>query len=666
MRQLLWLLVPLGLGCEEPAPPPANPEGCLKCHRGIERAHDPIPASECVLCHGGDGRGAEKATAHVPVPSDWKDIRGDGLPPAPFGFIEDFAPDQLDAIDPDYLRFINPGDIRVVDQTCGQCHVDHARNMGSSVMTTNAGHYYPTLLLAGFQDTRIAQFGSFRASDPDCRPDEILGTTCDLVRLVPPSRDEIERVVDSGDAKALEKLAYHHYLAKNCNTCHQAGYPRNNSPGLYRSTGCTSCHVVYDKLGIYKGGDPTIPKGTPVHPARHRITKAIPTEQCATCHFQGGRIGLLYRGIREGGFGDANTPPNAVPIADTLYGHAPGYYFTDEDDTNDVDETPPDLHHAAGLHCADCHVGADVHGDGRLYSSSKHQVGIGCEDCHGTVRERIAPDADGMFRSTRGRDLKQLARDEDGTIVLTGIVDGARHEVTQVVDKLGPDGDASDAMRQAMAPDDEGWSHTDALTCDTCHTSHTLMCVGCHVSFDLRLSQVDYQTGLRTPGLTRGSRSGYTLDQVLLGTAPDGRVQTVHPSQQVQLAIIDADGMVRQGERVGERIIGAFRPGPTGAANNGFLPFFQHTTSKKPRACYACHRTDDSPGEWARIRGVYGYGTGQFLLDAPGGGQVDALQFKDEQGRPITTWVYEGTGPVAEDVEARAFDVVVERPRAER
>ena len=657
-RALLFAPLLALAACEEGSSPPTNPDGCLKCHRGIEHAHDPIPPTECAICHGGDQSGADKATAHIPVPDDWASIRGDGLPPAPFGFIEDFAPDQLDAIDPAYLRFINPGDIRVVDDTCGTCHAEHARNMGSSVMTTNAGHYYPTLLLAGLQDDRLAKYGSYGAIDPECDP-SITGTSCELEPLLPPAAEEIDRVLASGDAGELEELAYAHYLAKNCNTCHQAGFPRNNSPGLYRSTGCTSCHVVYDTLGTYRGGDPTIPKGTPVHPAKHRITKAIPTEQCATCHFQGGRIGLLFRGIREGGFG-SNTPPNAVPINETLYGHAPGYYFTDEDSTNDVDETPPDLHYAAGMHCADCHVGSDVHGDGRLYASSKLQLDLACEDCHGTVRERATPDRKGTFRTRKGRALPQLSQEGDGTVVLTGVVDGARHEVTQVADKLAPGGDASDAMRAAMAPDGDDWSHSDSITCDTCHTTHTLMCVGCHVSFDLRLSQVDYQTGLRTPGLTRGSRSGYTLSQLLLGTAPDGRVQTVHPSQQVQLTIVDPDGELLLGERGERRDIGAFRPGPTGGPNNGFVPFFQHTTVKKPRTCDHCHRTDDSPEEWARVMGVYGYGTGEFMLDAPGGGQVDAMQFLDEMGQPTTVWVHEGTGPVDKARETRALDVVVE------
>ena len=84
----------------------------MNCHNGIEQAHPAIAQGQCTICHGGDGDAKEKEQAHVPVPSDWAQIRGEALPPAPEGFIKDFAPDQLAAIDPAYLRFINPGDLR--------------------------------------------------------------------------------------------------------------------------------------------------------------------------------------------------------------------------------------------------------------------------------------------------------------------------------------------------------------------------------------------------------------------------------------------------------------------------------------------------------------------------------------------------------------------------
>ena len=195
------------------------------------------------------------------------------------------------------------------------------------------------------------------------------------------------------------------------------------------------------------------------------------------------------------------------------------------------------------------------------------------------------------------------------------------------------------------------------------------------MSYDLRLSQIDYQTGQSSAGLTRGSRSNYSLDTVLLAKSLGGRVQSAAPSQQVQMAIIGSekfgteDGEVLLGERVddgngGTKVIGKFRTGDGGrVANNGFLPFFQHTTSRAPRKCSACHRTADTPEETTRVRGVYGFGTGEFMLEGAGGVTVDGLQFLDADGNPTTDWAYQGAGPVDPDVRQRAIDVVIDVDR---
>lgn len=669
-RVWLWLGGALAVGCgrDEPVVAAAEDPGCISCHQGIEAVHaSGIAPTECTVCHGGDGEASTIEAGHVPVPGDWEAIRGGALPPAPVGFIKDMAPDQLDRLDPAYVQFVNPGDIRVAAQTCGACHPEQAKNMPFSIMSTNAGHYYPTLFLAGFQTDRLAYYASFGASNPDCDT-SIQGAVCAVETLVPPTDEETTAVLTGGDPREIELLANKHYLAKNCNTCHQAGYPKNDSPGLYRSSGCSACHMVYAKDGTYQGDDPTLPRGAPVHVGRHELTTAIPVETCASCHFQGGRIGLAFRGIREGGF--STQPENAEPINETLNGRAPGYYFTDEDTTNDIDETPPDLHYAAGMVCADCHVDQDVHGTGQILSSAKQQVGIACEDCHGTVRAPIQA-VDGKFVTGKGRRLPQLQQDEDGTIFQIGYYDGKRHEVHQVAELLT---DGSDAMKAAMAPDAAGWSHTDSLTCDTCHTGWQQTCIGCHVSVDFRLKQTDYQTGTSTFGLTKGSRTSYTLDQVLLGTGTDGRVQSVQASQQLQMAVYGAeqfgvgDGVLLFGGTYVDdagvsHTDGAFRDGGVGlAANNGFTTFFQHTTSQGGlvRGCDACHRTDASPEEETRIRGVYGHGTGAFMLvDPTDESLVDGLQYIDGDRNPTTTWQQEGTGPLTTAVYDRAFGVVL-------
>lgn len=648
------------LGCDGPEDPGWEGPGdaCVTCHEGIERIHATIEADSCVVCHGGDASALEKERAHVPPPANYAAIRGDGLPPAPVGYIKDFAPNQLDQLPPEYVRFINPGDLRAAEATCGQCHAGKADSVKRSVMSTNAGHYMPTLFLAGYQD-RTAIYGATALTDPECDPGRYEGSVCSLEPLEPPDRSVYDAALDASDLEAVEEFAYDHYLAKSCDTCHASGYGDNNAPHKYRSTGCTSCHMVYDTFGFYLGGDEAVPNATPSYSAEHVITRRIPTEQCATCHFQGGRIGLLYRGIREAGFSEK--PPNAVAWEPGAYGKTnPDFYLSDEDDTNDFDESPPDLHYAAGMHCADCHVGTDVHGDGRIYTTSKQQVAIACEDCHGTVRERATPDSFGRFVNSKGGVLPQLSL-VDGDVVLDS-VDGTQRAVPQVATLLQERGPGS-PMWEAMAPDARDWTHAEALTCDTCHTSYNLHCLGCHVSIDLRFDQVDHQTGLASPGLAKGSRETWSLTDVLLGVRGDGRVQTVAASHQVQMRVIDDDGTSVVGgpdPADPDRTLGVFRDGPTGQANNGFAPFFQHTTTAEPRTCATCHQTTRTPEELARVRGVYGFGTGELMLADPEGQPVDSLQFLDAAGAPITDWVHEGSGPVPDPQLQRALGVVLD------
>jgi hypothetical protein len=685
----ILILAFLLAGCTVYGPEGEN-DGCVTCHggpeelrdltgdgipdEGIEPAHREanFAPGRCSVCHGGDPTSTKKDTAHVPVPDNWAAVRGEGRPAVVPGYIRNFAPNQLDAMPKEYVQFINPGDMRVLDTTCGTagCHEDKAATLASSVMTTNIGHYWPTLFLAGRQGDRTPHHASFAVEDPNCDPEDET-TVCELVTLEPPNAQEMALLFAGGlpEEGDLLELAYRHYLSKNCGTCHQAGFPRNNSAGLYRSTGCTSCHMVYGEDGLYEGNDPTLPRASAPHPKQHTITTAIPSEQCASCHFQGGRIGLLYRGIREGGFSASQTPEFAERIDKGLYGHASGYYITDEDTRNDIDETPPDIHYQRGMECADCHVGRDVHGDGKIYRSSKHQVSIRCEDCHGTVREAVAEDAEGRFMTQEGTELTHVRREGD-QVVLRGFVSGQDHVMPQVVDLLAEGGGGSPRMREAMAPNEAGWSHTDSLTCDTCHTNHMQMCIGCHVSLDLRINQIDYQTGLSTPGLTRGSRTTYSLDHVLLGTGRDGKVQSVAPSQQVQMAILGSeelgteDGQVLHGTsrpdgEGGERVVGRFRHAQGSQANLGFSPFVQHTTTSNAKTCDACHRKNESPEELARVRGVYGFGTGEFMLEGDEGEMVDGLQFLTEDGTPLTTWAHPGSGPVEVEKRDRALGVIL-------
>ena len=57
---------------------------------------------------------------------------------------------------------------------------------------------------------------------------------------------------------------------------------------------------------------------------------------------------------------------------------------------NDQNICPPDVHHARGMHCIDCHNAADAMGDGNMYGEMEYAVGVSCSTCHGTYSAKAA------------------------------------------------------------------------------------------------------------------------------------------------------------------------------------------------------------------------------------------------------------------------------------
>ena len=613
-------------------------EQCETCHappksgksKRIEDAH-PFADLSCTDCHGGDPDAESKSKAHI-------------NPPEGVEFVKDMAADQLDELPEEYLRFVNPGDLRVAEIGCGAaspaagdggCHQNKVDTVSRSVMSTFVGHYNVPRFLAGLQG-HAAEFGSRDLVHADYDAGSAPFGAVESIQAMRPPPDDAVRT----DMATLMD----HYLVKSCPTCHAYTFGPNNSPGNYRSSGCTSCHMVYEMDGLSQSGDPTVDKSAAPHPARHELTTAIPEYQCQHCHFQGARIGLAFQGIREGGFPDP--PPNAEPLGEPLHAHGPDFYFSDEDTTNNYDETPPDLHFAAGMTCVDCHVGSDVHGDGWMYSTAKYQVGVRCEDCHGTVRDAIEEEDDGFFHATAGHPLKQLERKENGSIVLIGKMDGEEHFVKQIAQVI--EQGTNPRMNEAMGVDpDTGFSHTDSLECFACHTQWRQSCFGCHVTMDDRAMQSDHQTGEQTLGLVQGTRDFWSIDFYGLGQNDRGKITSTCPSMQVFLNYTDEDGNPVIEERVRY-------------TENGFLGFGwatnnPHTVSRVPQNCDTCHvKPDESNME--QVRHVYGFGTGEFFMTDEDGQMHDLTQILDPMGDPLVEFGHEGHGPVPKEMVDRILN----------
>ncbi len=268
-------------------------ELCLFCHGDVrlEGAHEARVVG-CSSCHLGDPLAFRKETAHAGVVK-------------------------------------NPGDLRVVEQTCGTpgCHSADIHKVKNSLMATNRG------ILA----TLLYYWGEAPDQNGDFSVEQLLAT---------------------GETSLARD-----YFRKLCGTCH-LWKQKGDLPGFFgeKGGGCVACHEVKPPA------DAPVMAGTDKrHPL---LTKKIPSENCIRCHNRSGRIGLSYTGRFEAeGYG---TPyEKGKPSANRLPG---GRFYL---------ELPADVHYEKGMVCIDCHTREETMGDGVRYAHYEEQLEIRCVTCHG-------------------------------------------------------------------------------------------------------------------------------------------------------------------------------------------------------------------------------------------------------------------------------------------
>ncbi|HVR38853.1 MAG TPA: cytochrome c3 family protein, partial [Thermoanaerobaculia bacterium] len=289
----------------------------------------------CTDCHGGNASALTKNEAHVQprFPELWPTSAN---PPRTYT--------ALLRESPEFVKFINPGDLRVAQETCGGCHQKQVNAVPRSTMTTSAIFWSAVSYANGIVGTKPAFLGESYSRDGNAqsikpvRPptaEEIAKGARPL--LVPLPRWEITqpgeyfraferggiannttppeignpaggdeagkpdiRLGNRGRGTGLRITPGLINLHKTrLNDPHLSFLGTNDHPGDYRSSGCTACHVVYandrDPLhsasyaqfgntGLSITNDPTIPKNEKGHPLRHQFTRAVPTSQCMSCH----------------------------------------------------------------------------------------------------------------------------------------------------------------------------------------------------------------------------------------------------------------------------------------------------------------------------------------------------------------------------------------------
>jgi hypothetical protein len=319
----------------------AQSVGCITCHTKTDEPtmHPSGTVSlGCADCHGGNPAATTKELGH-PQPR-LKNVWRSAATPERL-YTEWLRESQ------EYIQFINPGDLRVVDRTCGTCHAAEVMNVRTSMMTHGAMLWGAALYNNGAVPFKNPRFGESYAPDgtpqrlltwPPPTPEEtrtkgVLPFLDPLPRWELMQPGNVLRVFERGGFKRPEvgnparveepgrpdaKLSDRGFgtllrtdpvflgLQKTRLLDPLLSFPgTNDQPGDYRGSGCTACHVVYanDRSPVHSAQyasfgnagrtatvDPTIDpeRREPGHPIRHTFTRSIPSSQCMTCHMHPG------------------------------------------------------------------------------------------------------------------------------------------------------------------------------------------------------------------------------------------------------------------------------------------------------------------------------------------------------------------------------------------
>ena len=314
--------------------------GCIACH---DNSHDPHGSEfvrlGCTDCHGGDPTpGLTMRQAH-PTPRN------------PVFFESAANPDSSDVLlnheSPEFIQFVNPGDLRVAKKTCGDCHAESVDHVSHSMMRHGAMLWGAAAYNNGSYPVKDSIFGQAYGANgvplalqspvkvtPEMQKSKsIVQEIFPLPRFNVSQPGNLFRIFEKGGTKLAElgnpdpteppgkpfRRLGERGLGTNSRVdpviigAHKTRlhdplldfFGSNNRPGDYRSSGCTACHVVYandrspsnsgwysafGNQGLSFNPDPMISKKEKGHPIAHKFTRSIPSSQCMTCHMHQGNL----------------------------------------------------------------------------------------------------------------------------------------------------------------------------------------------------------------------------------------------------------------------------------------------------------------------------------------------------------------------------------------
>ena len=257
----------------------AKSASCIQCHSDVGSMHPPNTVSiGCTDCHGGNANDFSKKGAHIQprYPEMWSTSANP---------VRSYA--LLNHESPEFVRFANPGDLRVAHIACGQCHANEVLQLRKSIMTHGCMLWGAAIYNNGGSPEKWSRYGESYSMNgnpqrlqtvPAPSPYEIdrkgvLPFLDPLPRFEASQPGNILRIFERGGrfrpeigiperleepGRPRERLSTRGLGTENRTDPVFIGLQKtrlldptlnflgtNDHPGDYRSSGCSACHVVY-------------------------------------------------------------------------------------------------------------------------------------------------------------------------------------------------------------------------------------------------------------------------------------------------------------------------------------------------------------------------------------------------------------------------------------
>ncbi|MEG8946074.1 hypothetical protein [Rosettibacter firmus] len=384
--------------------------------------------------------------------------------------------------------------------------------------------------------------------------------------------DEINSLDEIFKIQELKYSPADTHLRNLCASCHLSN--EKNELGsinqLSRGGGCNACHLYYSKeaessLQNYKvakfNKDYKLSK---LHPD---IKLPDSNNYCFGCHSRSGRISTNYEGWHE-------TELNSFDSTNQNYRQL--------DDGRIFVKTIPDIHYKKGMLCIDCHISSEIMGDGNVYSHKEQQVKIQCIDCH--IKDKPVTKSLRQFdyESKKIAEIRKLALDERDYLIVhksgeplinTFLENNEAYLIKKRTLEI-------EKIKKPLSVCFKDNAHKN-LSCNTCHTSWSPQCTGCHTEFNKNSFRFDLLSNEEMKGEWIEHAQNFIADYPALGVKVDKDKKVIDNFVPGMILTIDKDKSNIKDKIIFKRL---------------YAPAFSHTIRRESRSCKSCHLNPSALG----------------------------------------------------------------------